>query len=236
MADGADAPAVLHEWPDRETLDRALAEAVGAALKSGLDRRGTASLVVSGGRTPLGFLRALAQAPLDWSQVAVTLADERWVAPDDEASNERLLVSALSGTPAAAARIVGLKTRHAAPDSALAEVAGRLATLPRPFDAVVLGMGDDGHTASLFPDAPQLAAAIASPAPVAALTPRAAPHARLSLTPAALFDAQALFLHITGDGKRSVLAAALGDGPVEALPVRLALRHDRPACQVYWAP
>lgn len=236
MADRLDSSAVLHEWPDRDALDRALAEAVGAALQAGLERRGTASLVVSGGRTPLGFLRALAQAPLDWSQVAVTLADERWVDVLDEASNERLLVSALSGTPAAAARIVGLKTAHADPESALAEVAARLATLPRPFDAVVLGMGDDGHTASLFPDAPQLGAAIASPAPVAALTPRGAAHARLSLTPAALFDAQALFLHITGDGKRSVLDAALGDGPVEALPVRLALRHDRPVCQVYWAP
>lgn len=236
MAARVDSSAVLHEWPDRDALDRALAEAVSAALKAGLERRGTASLVVSGGRTPLGFLRALAQTPLDWSQVALTLADERWVDVLDEASNERLLRAALAGTPAAAARIVGLKTAHADPEAALAEVAGRLATLPRPFAAVVLGMGDDGHTASLFPDAPQLAAAIASPAPVAALTPCVAPHARLSLTPAALFDAQALFLHITGDGKRALLDVALGDGPVEVLPVRLALRHDRPACQVYWAP
>jgi len=215
-----------------------LATALGAVLAEALVHRPYASLVVSGGHTPRDMYVQLARQPLDWSRVLITLADERWVATDDQDSNERMVRAALLQQAAAPARFIGLKSDAGEPDEGARIAWAALAPLPRPFDALVLGMGDDGHVASLFPGSPELPAALdarSAPACVA-VQPPAAAHARLSLNLAALLQSRRIFVQIIGAQKWQTYLAARGDGPAEALPVRAILRQDQVPVDVYWCP
>lgn len=227
-----------HDFATPAELASALARAVAEDLRAGLQSRGRAALALSGGRTPERFLAALAQQALDWSKVTVTLVDDRWVPLDSPRSNEALLRRCLLRGPAAAARLVGLVTRAATPEEGLAEVAARLAAVPRPLDAVVLGMGSDGHTASFFPGGDRLAQAI-DPRGTAEVLPMRAPGAgepRITLTLPLIVAARTVYLHIEGAEKAAVLQAALGEGPTEDLPLRAVLRHRRSPPEVYWCP
>ncbi|GAA3907796.1 6-phosphogluconolactonase [Halomonas cibimaris] len=216
----------------RETLAQQLAEAVAAALKADLEHQSRVLLVVSGGSTPAAFLRALSTLPLDWTHVDVTLADERWVEESDPASNARLVRETLRQNHAAGARFVGLKTPDGTPEEGVAEAAERITPLAWPASAVVLGMGEDGHTASLFADSPELERALATSEPLVAVrTPGLEP--RITLSADYLHRARRHFLHITGEHKRAVLAHAMVGDDVRELPIRTFL-----ACPlaVYWAP
>lgn len=210
----------------------ALAEALARQLATAVAARGEASLVLSGGRTPLPMLQVLRRQPLPWGDITVTLADERFVPVDHPDSNERLLREALLQDAAAGARFIGLRGSAASPQQAAIEAWQQLAGVERPFDAVVLGMGDDGHTASLFPDSPGIAAALdaqAVPACVVLQSP-VAPALRLSLNLAALRQARRHYLHFTGDAKWRTWTASA------ARPVSLVLRRMSPPPQLYWAP
>lgn len=223
------APVTILRFADAATASETLAQNVAQALREGLHARGQASLVVSGGRSPLAFFAALRRQALDWSRVGITLADERWVATDALDSNERLLREHLVVGNAATARLVSLKTAHQAPDAACVEVWAALGSLPRPFDAVVLGMGPDGHFASLFPDMPGLASALDETADPAVVPGRApsTPTARISLNLAALLQARRVFLPIQGLEKQSVLAAAQADPAHSPYPVAALFRQRR---------
>lgn len=210
----------------------ALAEAVARQLVTAVAICGEASLVLSGGRTPVQMLQVLRRQPLPWQHITVTLADERFVPVDDPASNERLLREQLLQEAAAQATFIGLRGTADTPQQAAAEAWQRLTVIERPFDVVVLGMGDDGHTASLFPGSPGLAAALdpaAEPACVVMQAP-VSPVTRLSLNLAALRQAQQLYLHFTGEAKWQVWLAADG------LPVSRTLSRMYPPAQLYWAP
>lgn len=225
----------LHRHVDGAALDAALAELVLERLRDGIYRRGRASIAVSGGRTPAGLFRRLAASTFPWDCVTVTLADERWVPPSHADSNERMVRDVLLRGAVAAARFVPLYNGAADPAAGLAACAAALAQIPRPFDIVLLGMGEDGHTASLFPQADVAPAdGTSATADCIALRPTRAPHARLSLSPAALLDTQLVALHVTGAAKWSVLCDALKPGPVHALPVRHVLHQDQVPCRVYW--
>lgn len=230
------APFVRHDFPGPTALAEALAAAVAEDLRAAVTERGRAALALSGGRTPARFFAALAQQPLAWEKVVVTLVDERWVPPGHERSNEALLRRHLLQGPAAAAAFISLVSGADSPEAGLDEVAARLADLPQPLDVVVLGMGADGHTASYFPGGDRLEEALDSESP-AALLPMRAPEAgepRITLTLPLILAARRVYLHIEGAEKARVLAAALRDGLAEAMPVRAVLR-GRPV-DIYWCP
>ncbi len=217
----------------RDQLARQLAEAVAEALRRDLERQARALLIVSGGATPVPFFRALAAMDLPWARIDVTLADERWVAAEAEESNARLVREHLLQGPAAAATLVPLTTGHATPEQGVDEVAARLENLAWPASVAVLGMGGDGHTASLFPDSRELDLALTTAAPVVAVRTPSQPQARLTLSAERLHRARRHFLHITGEEKRDLLARALAGDDARELPIRAFL-----ACPVaiYWAP
>jgi 6-phosphogluconolactonase len=233
----ARAPRVLRAADSAEQAAM-LAQDIGAELAGALARRENASLVVSGGRTPAAMFAQLARQPLEWARVQITLADERWVDTDDAASNEALVRNALLREHAAAARLIGMKNAAATPVAGAAAAWRSINAMPQPFDVIVLGMGDDGHTASLFPGSAGLAAALdatAAPACVA-VQPLAAPHARLSLNLAALLRARRICIQISGALKWQVYQRALAAGPLEELPVRAILHQQAVPVDVYWCP
>lgn len=227
----------VQRFGDRRQLARELARSLAAGLAAAVAERGAATLVVSGGSTPKPLFAKLRRKILPWDRVSVTLADERWVAAVEAASNEGLVRRQLLVEEAAAARWVGLKNDAPTPEAGRDECERRLRRLPRPFEAVVLGMGADGHTASLFPAAAELEAGLDpdSGRLCLAVRPPAAPHPRISLTLAALLSSRRIVLHITGEEKWSVYRRALEPGPAEELPIRGVLRRAG-GVEVYWAP
>jgi 6-phosphogluconolactonase len=224
-----------HAFSSGESLARNLANDVAAALTRRLAAHGAAGLVVSGGRTPAAFLGELATRDLDWSKVIVTLADERCVPSDDPASNLRFVREAFANAPASAAALIDI---DAATTNAAARWNAALLRIPRPFAAVVLGMGDDGHFASLFPASPGLAAALDltnTTNVVEGIAPTE-PRARLSLTLPTLLDTDLLALHVTGDSKLATLQRASCPGSALEMPVRALLEQRRVPLEIYHAP
>lgn len=151
----------FHHAPNAALLAKELADFVAQRLRTGVSERGRALLVLSGGSTPVPFFEALAQCDLDWSRVTITLADERWVPEEHADSNARLVKAYLLQGRAAQANWVPLFNDEVTPQGGQAAIEQTLAGLCWPADVVVLGMGGDGHTASLFPYAPELPAALA---------------------------------------------------------------------------
>ena len=212
-------------FSDSAAAARALGQAVADDLRRGIESRRVASLVLSGGRHFVAFFKALRKQELDWSKVWITLADERWVALDSEESNEHLLREHLLIGAVAAARFVPLRTTDANPISAVSEITERLQTIPRPFDAVVLGMGTDGHTAALFPGMPALDAML-NPRwmlQVATATAPTLPRERVTLTMRSLIDTQRIYLSLSGPTKLRVYEAARDGG--SPYPVGAVLRQ-----------
>lgn len=213
----------------------ALAQAIRHELRAAIAARGQATLAVSGGKSPIALFEQLRDQALDWARVTVLLVDERGVPHDHADSNTQLVRQHLLQGAAAAASFATLfdaapaDLNDAALNQLVASANQRLSAIPFPLDVVVLGMGEDGHTASLFPGAPGLDHALTSAGPIAGVRPTTAPHARLTLTLPVLLAARHLHLSMAGDAKRGVYqAAAKAANP--ALPISLLLNH--PACTV----
>lgn len=216
------------EWvfADGAELAHALAERIAAELAAAVRSRGRALLAVSGGSTPKRLFAELSKAPIDWRAVEITLADERWVAASDERSNARLVREHLQVNVAAAARFLPLQLDGLSPAAGAKvlarEFAGRL-----PIDVLVLGMGNDGHTASLFPGGDHLDVAL-DPSGERLLLPMCAPGApepRVTFTLPALAAARHLHLHIEGSAKQAVLREALVQGELPIAKVLAARKQ-----------
>ncbi|MGO3056930.1 6-phosphogluconolactonase [Halomonas sp. AOP43-A1-21] len=217
----------------RQKLAEQLAEAVFQALSEDLERQERVLLIVSGGSTPIAFFKALAAKPLPWSRIDVTLADERWVDEQSSDSNAKLVRENLLQGEAAAANFVPLTSNASTPEEGVAEVAERTASLAWPASVVILGMGDDGHTASLFPDSQELGLALSTNEPLVAVRTPSQPQPRITFSAGHLHQAHRHILHITGDDKRTVLANALNGDDVRQLPIRAFLSCP---LAIYWAP
>lgn len=222
----------------KEDLALALAEAVAGHLNDGIERRGIASLAVSGGTTPGKFFAALGKRrDVEWGKVFVTLVDERWVPETSDRSNAGLVNERMLQGPAAIARFIPLYSGGSVPDAAaMARTNALQAKVPMPFDAVILGMGNDGHTASFFPGGDHLAEALSGEGPAQAIGAPGAGEPRVTLTLPRLLQAEGLYLHIEGEEKEKVLERALEGGPVEDMPIRAVLRQTRTPLTVFWCP
>jgi 6-phosphogluconolactonase len=229
---------VLNQFDTNAALSESLAECIASGLEGALNLRDEATLAVSGGSTPKPLFKALSQCELEWSRVRITQVDERWVPEEHEDSNARLIRDYLLQNKAAEAQFLSMKVEGDDAFSAEAACAERLAPFAEAIDVAVLGMGDDGHTASFFPDAAQLAAALdpESQSLCLALRPPAAPHDRMTLSLAVLLRSRQLYLHITGEKKFAVLEQALAGTDATELPIRSVFNRDEEPLEIFYAP
>lgn len=228
----------LKRFANADALESQVARDIASQLVRAIAARGEAGLFVSGGHSPIGLFEQLRKQALDWSRVSIGLVDERWVEPTESGSNERMVREALLRDGAAAARFSGLKNTAPSPELGAATAWNASAYIPRPVDLTVLGMGDDGHTASLFPGSPNLMSALDVEAPegyIGMWSPTA-PHARLSLNLRALLDSRRILIFLLGEAKLQTYTAACGRGAVEEMPLRAVLRQERVPVEVVWAP
>jgi 6-phosphogluconolactonase len=225
-----------HQHADPARLADAVAGRLAEALRLTLSACGVASLAVPGGRTPGPVFDRLSQAALDWGRVTVTLTDERWVPAAHMDSNERLLRERLLQGEAAHARLLGLYRNTALPSEAQSEVERDLATLADPFAVVLLGMGEDGHFASLFPGSAALRQGLdlRQTRRCLAIDEPCCGHPRMTLSLSRLVAARVVVLMFQGRAKyRMIEAAWTGAGEV---PVAALLRQRRAPVEVHWCP
>lgn len=221
----------FNEYPDRDMLAIEVANEMAGDLKTHLLHHDTVSLAVAGGTTPGPIFDDLCAADIDWARVQVMMTDERWVPEDSSRSNAALIRSRLLQDRAAAAQFLPFFVPGRTPEAALPQLEQTLAD-KLPLSVVLLGMGDDMHTASLFPGAEGLEAALAADAPAfAVMRPDSQPEPRISLTARVLDAAIAKHLVIFGDAKRAALEMAMTLPPEQA-PIQAVLSETR----VHWAP
>ncbi len=189
-------------YPNIESLSQSLADFAVTTLQNTLARKPKATLVVPGGSTPRHYLPTLAKCQLPWDRITVTLSDERWVAVTDEQSNERLVKTHLIAHLPANTHFVGLKTQHESPFDAIDEIHRRLDSLPLPLSLAVLGLGEDGHIASLFPG---MNPNLLSTYRCVSVAPPTAPSLRISLSLQMLAESEHIALVVTGKAKRQLL-------------------------------
>lgn len=228
------APFILR-FPDSASLALQLATDVAAGLAQALLARDEARLVVSGGKSPVPFFVALRSADIHWDKVRITLADERWVAPDDPNSNERLVREHLLKENAATATLIGLK--QPLPTAAAGCVTAWREALDTGMEAdeLILGMGEDGHTASLFPNMPGIEDAM-NPKRWCGLVPARAPvppTERISLNLSALLSARSIRLQMPGASKRALLEQILATPDAARWPVAAVLNQSKTPVTVY---
>lgn len=220
-----------------DALAQQLADTIAQKLAQSIEERDFASLVLSGGSTPKPLFNYLSSKQLAWQKVVVSLADERWVPYEHEDSNERLVTENLLKDQAADAQFCSLfDAASSTAEEGVQVIADRLSkSVTPPITVVVLGMGSDGHTASLFPDTQGLdqAMALDNPDSVQIMRPQVSPHARITMTRRMLLDSENRYLHITGQGKKELLDKIVApSGPT--LPIAGFL--DQPPITVYWSP
>ncbi len=228
-------------FASKEAMTEALATDLEQRLVAGIETTGRAVLMVSGGSSPAPAYKHLSQLPLAWDKIDVAMVDERWVDAGHDKSNERFIKETLLQNKAAAARFITMKNAADSAEAGVAECEAGYGALSQPFDVTILGMGPDGHTASLFPHAQGLKNGLESDALVCAIN--AVPSEvtgditeRMSLTLNGIARSKVVNLLISGEEKRAVYEQAKQAGPVEDMPLRAVLNQPDLEIQVFWAP
>ncbi len=226
----------INEFEQRHLLDETLADNVANILASAVKQKGKASIAVSGGSTPKGFFNSLSKKALPWQSITITLADERWVDIDSNDSNTKLVHENLLQNEAVKAKFFHLKQGDALTNDTLADlnIAAKQQLLP--LDVLILGMGEDGHTASLFPCSDEINECLSlDSSALLKVVPKTAPHQRITFSFAALVQSENTILHISGNSKKQVLAKAIAGQDVKEMPIRAFLHAADVNTQVYWA-
>lgn len=222
-------------FPDRRRLMAALNQDFATLISETVRKRRKCSMALAGGTTPGPLYEHLSNLPLPWAKVTATVTDERWVSPEDPASNEWLVRDLLLKRRAAEATFIPFKTNHAKASGAPAAVDKRLAPA-MPFDICLLGMGPDGHVASLIPGSDGYDAAMNSKRMTAAVTAIGAAGSpeRLSLTPAAIHGSKHIVVLFMGNDKMAVYNEAKAGGGIT--PMKDILTQKKTPIDIYWAP
>jgi 6-phosphogluconolactonase len=223
-----------HFYETRLEASTAAADRIAELLAERLDHNGNASIVVSGGTSPRQCMAALANAPLDWQRVQVTLSDERWVPPEHDDSNEKLVRESLLVGPAASAILLPVYAEGVSPEERCDELQDPLPVLP--FSCSLIGIGTDGHFASLFPDAEQLELGLDAESGrlYVPVTTAASPHPRISMTLAGISRSDEIALLFFGEEKLEVYRQAKASS--NGYPLSRLLRQKRAPVRLFWAP
>lgn len=218
--------AQIRKFENSTQLNEEFSQEIADKLQAGINTNGSATLLVSGGNTPKPMFLMLSNKDIEWNKVNIALVDDRWVELSDAASNEAMVNNALLINKASVANFVGMKTEHKNAFDAVSEVSNKFNDFKRPFDVVILGMGEDGHTASIFPCCAQLDEALTTDKDIMATEPTTAPHQRMTFTKSALLNSKQLYLHLVGESKEAVLLnVAAGDDEKQA-PIRAFLNQS----------
>ncbi len=205
-----------------DQLAKGFADFAATALQNDLTKNQKASLVIPGGNTPRHYLPALANCALAWDKITITLSDERWVDVNTHESNENLVTKYLLAHLPQDTKFVGLKTGHATPFDAVDEIHQRLDSIPQPFTLTVLGLGEDGHIASLFPN--MSADDQGTSLNCVAVDKPIAPSPRMSLSLGLLAQSQHIALVVVGKTKRQLLDQ-LSEYPNQQIPLVWLLKQ-----------
>jgi 6-phosphogluconolactonase len=223
-----------HFFETRLEASTAAADHIAQLLAKRLENNGDASVIVSGGTSPRQCMAALANAPLDWQRVQVVLSDERWVPPEHEDSNEKLVRESLLVGAAASATLLPVYAEGVSPEDRCEQLQDPLPVLP--FSCSLIGIGTDGHFASLFPDAEQLQLGlnVESGRLYIPISTAASPHPRISMTLAGISRSDEIVLLFFGDEKLEVYKQA--EASSNGYPLSRLLRQKRAPVRLFWAP
>lgn len=230
-----------HFFDSKEQMTQALAQSLESRLTSALSDQGQASLMVSGGSSPEGAYKYLSNLDIQWQNVNVAMVDERWVDVDHEKSNEAFIKRTLLQNKAQKANFICMKNSAQSAELGQAQCQAAYEKVAQPFDVTILGMGPDGHTASLFPHAQGLENGLESDQLVCAINAiesevTGSITERMTLTLNAISRSKVVKLLISGDTKLAVYREALEGDDVHAMPLRAVLNHPDIELEVYWAP
>ena len=223
------------EFKSKESLVESLSKKIISSLSDAIEKKGFATLVLSGGSTPKKLLNRLSNTSFEWEKVRVTLVDDRWVDATSEKSNEKLVRDNFLINKAKEARFFHLKTDGKFAKDSVTTLCVTMEKLSHQLDVVVLGMGLDGHTASFFPHAKELTHALNTDDLVCATTATVEPKERITLSRSYLLSAQNLILHIEGKEKKEVFLKASKSDHVSNMPIISMMQQKTPLLEVYYA-
>jgi len=226
----------IKKYSTRQQLIEELTEDVLIKLEQGIENRERASMLLSGGSTPGPLYEKMSNADFKWDKVWFAPTDERWVDPDHPDSNEKLIRSSLLKNKAGVANYIGLKSPGNDPFDGLKATAGKLADLPLPIDVVLLGMGEDGHFASLFPglEDTQIAMDISSDRLCYPIRRDGEEHNRMSMTYSAILNSKCIILLFFGAKKHEVFEEA-SRKVNDTLPISHLLNQSDVPVYLYWS-
>ena len=225
-----------HRFDEQDELIESLSASILANLQKAINEKGKASLLVSGGSTPKPLFEKLSKTPFAWEKVSVGLCDERWVDTFREESNEHLVKKYLLQKGAAKARFIGMYEKGKDIYTAQKSCSLKMQEMLSPFDVIILGMGSDGHTASLFPENEKLEEAfdLKNQNFCIAIEPMTAPFSRMSLTLRAILSAKHIYIHFEGEEKMAVYKEAIAGEDIYTMPIRSVLNQDIKSVEVFY--